>query len=112
MKAAWHERLEEGLIALLLASMTLVTFGQVIARYVFNYSVVWALELSTFLFGGLIFLGISYGVRVTAHIGVDALVKRLPKSMTQALRLIAEIGKAHVCTPVTNAHTVCRRMLD
>ncbi|AEC19346.1 TRAP-type C4-dicarboxylate transporter small permease [Pusillimonas sp. T7-7] len=89
MKAAWHERLEEGLIALLLASMTLVTFGQVIARYVFNYSFVWALELSTFLFGGLIFLGISYGVRVNAHIGVDALVKILPKSLSHALSLIA-----------------------
>src|SRR3546814_12262774 len=89
MKAAWHERLEEGLIALLLASMTLVTFGQGIARYVFNYSFVWALELSTFLFGGLIFLGISYGVRVNAHIGVDALVKILPKSLSHALSLIA-----------------------
>src|SRR3546814_9848167 len=23
-----------------------------------------------------------------------------------------EIGRAHVCTPVTNAHLVCRRLLD
>ena len=44
------ERLEEGLIALLLTVMTLITFGQVVARYVFNYSFVWALELNTFLF--------------------------------------------------------------
>ncbi|HRA78729.1 MAG TPA: TRAP transporter small permease subunit, partial [Burkholderiaceae bacterium] len=35
--------------------MTLITFVQVVARYVFNYSFVWALELTTFLFGGLIF---------------------------------------------------------
>src|SRR3546814_3642902 len=25
---------------------------------------------------------------------------------------IAEIGRAHVCTPVTNAHLVCRLLLD
>jgi C4-dicarboxylate transporter DctQ subunit len=73
----WLERLEEWLIALLLATMTCITFTQVVARYVFNYSFVWALELNTYLFAWLIFLGMSYGVRVGAHIGVDALVKAL-----------------------------------
>lgn len=81
MRFAWFHRLEEGLIAFLLAIMTLVTFAQVIARYVFNYSFVWALELVTYLFGFLIFIGMSYGVRVGSHIGVDALVKALkPKA--------------------------------
>ncbi len=81
MRFAWFHRLEEGLIALLLAVMTLVTFMQVVARYVFNYSFVWALELTMFLFAWLIFLGMSYGVRVGTHIGVDALVKSLePKA--------------------------------
>ena len=81
MRFAWFHRLEEGFIAFLLAVMTLVTFAQVIARYVFNYSFVWALELVTYLFGFLIFIGMSYGVRVGSHIGVDALVKALkPKA--------------------------------
>jgi C4-dicarboxylate transporter DctQ subunit len=73
----WLERLEEGLIALLLAAMTLVTFAQVVARYGFNYSFTWALELTTVLFAWLIFLGIPYGVRVGSHIGVDALVRMM-----------------------------------
>jgi C4-dicarboxylate transporter DctQ subunit len=77
VRFAWFHRLEEGVIAFLLALMTLVTFVQVIARYVFNYSFVWALELVTYLFGFLIFIGMSYGVRVGTHIGVDALVKAL-----------------------------------
>src|SRR5690606_15032038 len=38
-----------------------------------------------------IFLGIAYGVRVNAHIGVDALVKVLPKSLARFLTLIATI---------------------
>ncbi|MGA8049730.1 MAG: TRAP transporter small permease [Burkholderiales bacterium] len=81
MRFAWFHRLEEGLIALLLAVMTLITFVQVVARYVFNYSFVWALELTTFLFAWLIFLGMAYGVRVGSHIGVDTLVKSLgPRS--------------------------------
>lgn len=73
----WLGYLEEALIIFLMAAMTLVTFMQVVARYVFNYSFVWALELTGVLFAWLIFIGMSYGVRVGAHIGVDLLVKAL-----------------------------------
>lgn len=82
------ERLEEGLIAFLLAAMTVVTFVQVIARYVFNFSFTWALELTTWLFAWMIFLGIPYGVRVGSHIGVDALVKSLGPRAARAAGVI------------------------
>ncbi|MDH3320092.1 MAG: TRAP transporter small permease [Betaproteobacteria bacterium] len=91
MKLDWINRLEEVLIALLLTVMTLITFTQVVARYVFNYSFVWALELVTFLFGGLIFLGIAYGVRVGSHIGVDALVKNLSPARARAVGALAAV---------------------
>ena len=68
-------QLEEGFIAFLLAAMVLVTFSQVVARYVFNSGAVWALELTTFLFAWLVLLGISYGIRTNSHIGVDAFVR-------------------------------------
>ena len=83
------ERLEEGLIAFLLAAMTLITFGQVIARYIFNFSFTWALELTGVLFAWLIFLGIPYGVRVGSHIGVDTLVKALGPKTARVLGGIA-----------------------
>lgn len=73
----WLGYLEEALVIILMAAMTLVTFMQVVARYVFNYSFVWALELTGVMFAWLIFVGMSYGVRVGVHIGVDALVKSL-----------------------------------
>ena len=88
-KRNWFERAEEGLIAFLLAAMTLIIFGQVIARYVFNYSFVWALELVTYLFAGLIFLGMAYGVRVGAHIGIDALVKSLGPRTSRVVGTLA-----------------------
>lgn len=91
MKSGWIDRAEEWLISLLLTAMTLVTFGQVVARYVFNYSFVWALELVTFLFAWQIFLGISYGVRVGAHIGVDALVKTLSPATARAVGIVAAV---------------------
>lgn len=85
----WIEHLEEGLITFLLAAMTLVTFMQVIARYVFNYSFVWAHELTGVMFGWLIFIGMSYGVRVGAHIGVDAFVKSLSAGAARTVAMLA-----------------------
>jgi C4-dicarboxylate transporter DctQ subunit len=67
--------IEEGVIALLFAGMTLVTFSQVVARYVFNTGAVWALELTVYLFAWLVLFGMSYGVKVHAHLGVDAFVR-------------------------------------
>lgn len=72
------ERFEEGFIALLLAAMTLLTFVQVVLRYVFNSGLVWALEATTYLFAWMVLFGISYGVRKGSHIGVDAVVKAFP----------------------------------
>lgn len=88
---AWFDRLEEALVAFLLAAMTCITFAQVVARYFFDYSFVWALELTSFLFGGLIFLGMAYGVRAGAHIGVDALVKLLGPRAARAAAIVAAL---------------------
>ncbi|WP_332813634.1 TRAP transporter small permease [Ramlibacter sp.] len=87
----WLEYFEEGLVIVLMAAMTVVTFMQVVARYVFNYSFVWALELTGVLFAWLIFIGMSYGVRVGAHIGVDVLVKALG---AKPARIVGSIAAA------------------
>ena len=87
----WLEHLEEGLITFLMAAMTLVTFMQVVARYVFNYSFVWALELTGVMFAWLIFVGMSYGVRVGAHIGVDAVVKSLAPGTARLVGMVATL---------------------
>lgn len=78
------DRLEEIIVITMLAAMTLLTFFQVVLRYVFNSGFTWALEMTTIFFAAMIFVGISYGVRVGAHIGVDALVTRLPAGARRA----------------------------
>lgn len=80
---------EEGLMALLLGAMTVLTFVQVVLRYVFNIGFVWALETTTYLFGWLVLIGLSYGVRVNAHIGIDFVVKALPVAGRRAAGLLA-----------------------
>lgn len=82
------DRLEELIITVMLAAMTLLSFTQVVLRYVFNSGFTWALELVTVFFAVMIFVGISYGVRVGAHIGVDALVKRLAPAGQRAVSIL------------------------
>lgn len=84
-------RLEEHLIALLLAAMTLITFSQVIARYFFNSGTVWALELTTYLFAWLVLFGMSYGVRVKGHIGVDVVTRLLSNKWQRIFAIIAAL---------------------
>ncbi|MCC7049367.1 MAG: TRAP transporter small permease [Alphaproteobacteria bacterium] len=69
--------------------MTLLTFTQVVLRYVFNSGLVWALEATTYMFGWLVLFGMSYGVKVGSHIGVDVLVKTLPVRGQRAVGVLA-----------------------
>jgi C4-dicarboxylate transporter DctQ subunit len=91
MLSNFFNRFEELFIALLLIAMTLITFSQVVARYIFNTGAVWALELTSYLFAWLIFFGISYGVRVGAHIGVDALVRILPSQWQRTWAILVTL---------------------
>jgi len=72
------DALEEGFICLLLVCMTLLVFAEVIARFVFNVGFMWMEELTLTCGAWFVLFGMSYGVKVGAHIGVDAFVKMLP----------------------------------
>jgi C4-dicarboxylate transporter DctQ subunit len=82
-------RLEEGILAFLLALMTVLTFVQVVLRYVFNTGIVWSLEATTYSFAALVLVGMSYGVRTKTHIAVDLFTRKLPRKARQYVALIA-----------------------
>ncbi|MFP8967406.1 TRAP transporter small permease [Pokkaliibacter sp. CJK22405] len=121
IKNVWA-RLEEWLIAFLLAAMTLITFIYVVLNNLypvfyflgerfsessvemsdFFYAIgdffitpaqemTWSNALVKMLFGWLIFIGISYGVRTAGHIGVDALVKLANKPMQRVIGVVATL---------------------
>ena len=83
------DRLEETLIAVLFGLMTLLTFANVIARYLFNSNILWSLELTVFIFGWMVLLGASYEVKKNSHLGVDMLVNLLPPGPRRILGLAA-----------------------
>ncbi len=82
-------QIEETLIALILGLMTVITFVNVIARYVFNTNILWALETTVFLFAWLVLLGASYCVKVHAHLGVDVLLNAVSAPTRRTLGLLA-----------------------
>ena len=83
------DQIEETLIAIFLGLMTLITFSNVIARYIFNGNLLWALEVTLFLFAWLVLLGMSYCVKKQLHIGVDFVVNSLPERWRRGVALFA-----------------------
>ena len=81
--------LEETIISVLLASMTLLVFVEVVMRFGFGVGIMWAQEVTLHLSAWLVLFGASYGIKVGAHIGVDALVKVLPRQMRRLVSAIA-----------------------
>lgn len=65
-------------IALCLAVMVVLVFGNVVLRYGFNLGITVSEELSRWLFVYLTFLGAVVAMREHGHLGVDTLVARLP----------------------------------
>lgn len=83
------DHIEETVIAVLLGLMTVVTFANVIARFVFNSNILWALELTVFMFAWLVLLGASYAVKKHVHLGVDAILNMLAPAPRRVLGLVS-----------------------
>ncbi len=85
------DRFEENFIAIVLGLMVIISFSQVIARYVYNSGWGGALELTQVLFAWLILFGMSYGVKVGSHLGVDALIRTFPKPVFRFFALFGAV---------------------
>ncbi len=81
--------IEEGVISILLAAMTLLVFIEVVLRFGFGIGLLWAQELTLHLSAWMVLFGVSYGIKIGSHIGVDALVKVLPPLARRIINGIA-----------------------
>ncbi len=88
-KSGVIDLIEETAIAVILGLMTMITFANVVARYIFNSNILWALELTVFLFAWLVLLGMSYCVKITAHLGVDAILNIVSPKARRLLTLLS-----------------------
>jgi len=90
----WIERycrLLEALIALALAIMVVLVFGNVVLRYAFNTSIVVSEELSRWLFVWVTFLGAVVALQQRAHLGTDIVISRLPRLLRRVCIVVAQV---------------------
>src|SRR4028119_2000641 len=78
------------LIALFLAIMVVLVFGNVVLRYGFNSGITVSEEVSRWLFVWLTFLGAIVALKEHGHLGTDMLVSRLPRSGKKACLLLGQ----------------------
>nr|WP_052201960.1 TRAP transporter small permease [Ensifer sp. ZNC0028] len=83
-------------IALLLAGMVVLVFGNVVLRYAFNQGITASEEISRIFFVWLTFLGAVVALREHGHLGVDTLIKRLPPVAAKVAVLLGHMMMLYV----------------
>jgi TRAP-type transport system small permease protein len=86
----------KALIAVFLAIMVVLVFGNVVLRYAFNSGITVSEEVSRWLFVWLTFLGAIVAMREHGHLGVDSLVKRLPSGGKKACLVLSQVLMLYV----------------
>jgi TRAP-type transport system small permease protein len=73
----WYFRALKALVALCLASMVLLVFGNVVLRYAFSSGITFSEEFSRWLFVWLTFFGAIVAMKEHTHLGMDSVISRL-----------------------------------
>ena len=84
-------RAVENLVALMLAVMVVLVFGNVVLRYGFNSGILLSEEVSRWLFIWMTFLGALVALHERAHLGVDMVVGRLPPAGKKVCLLLSQL---------------------
>ncbi len=85
------EKVLNVIISVMLAGMVIIVFSNVIARYFLNAALAWSDEVSRFMFIWLVFIGAVVAYMKNDHLGLDILIKYLPRKASQVLVLIADL---------------------
>jgi C4-dicarboxylate transporter, DctQ subunit len=98
------DRLEEILIASLMAAATILIFISVVHRfgtgvpflypYLIGIHISWAQELCIYMFIWMAKFGAAYGVRTGIHVGVDVLINQLNPRWQKGVILFGLLGGA------------------
>ena len=77
--------------SLCVTATTLLVLMNVFLRYFMNTGIYWSEEVATMCFVWCIFVGSASAYKNGAHLGVDLLVKKLPKVPRAIVKIIVDI---------------------
>jgi C4-dicarboxylate transporter DctQ subunit len=75
----------------LLALFVVLLFAQIVARQMFDYSIAWSEELSTYMFVWFAYLGAVVAAKMSAHNRVTVHMQFLPKWLAKTLMTVADL---------------------
>ena len=75
-------------IFLMMVVMTTLVFVNVVARYAFNFSIIWAEEVSQYLMIWIAYLGAGLALREGRHVAIEMLHDRLPIALGRKVRMV------------------------
>jgi len=75
------------IIFLMMAVMTTLVFVNVVARYAFNFSIIWTEEVSQYLMIWIAYLGAGLALREGRHVALEMLHDRLPVALGRKVRM-------------------------
>ena len=93
--SVWLDRMATGMgyfIGLLLLAMVAIMFASVVWRYALSAPIVWADQLCRWLFVWMTYLGIAVAYRKGIHIGVDVVVRKLPRALRLVVATIVDLA--------------------
>jgi C4-dicarboxylate transporter DctQ subunit len=83
--------INRNIAALGISAGVALAFGNVVARYVFDSSLTWASELTTYLFLWSTFFGAAYCFKQDAHISITLMLEKVNPKLAKMLMLLAHL---------------------
>ena len=84
-------KLLEFLVVVCMVAMVVMVFGNVVLRYGFNSGITVSDEMSRYCFIWLTYIGAMVAMRDGAHLGVDTLIKHLPRLVKKVCFFINQV---------------------
>jgi TRAP-type C4-dicarboxylate transport system permease small subunit len=76
------------IIFIMMAVMSTLVFVNVVARYAFNFSIIWAEEVSQYLMIWIAYLGAGLALREGRHVALEILHDRLSAPVSRTVRIV------------------------
>ena len=74
------------LVILMMGTMALLVFANVVCRYVFNFSIIWVEELTQYQMIWITYLGAGLALREGRHVAVEVFQDMLPPRLRRHVR--------------------------
>lgn len=85
------QNFEDIVASIFISITTVLVIINIILRYIFNSGLVWSEEVATGCFVWSVFIGAVAVFKHRGHVGVDLIVKRLPRSVQRGVRLLTDL---------------------